>query len=217
MSKTSSLYYLIILKKCFVWTRHLLWDWVNAAYHHYILEGNKNSQISDSRGLQINILYILLRTYFLHPTKKLVCSCVVPLGFCEQLAQALDRKWNSKIEGERKKIQYTVNWKILIQVVFYQKKKHHWITTSLERLKNNVTVGWWHDSCQIIVFGVLYTHLMLLKWEISITRSQSFIFKCLVLSKKTIYHHRNPKKSSISPHWTNSSSFIITDTPCCCC
>lgn len=41
------------------------------------------------------------QTYFFHPAKKLVRSRVVSLGFCEQLAQALDRKWNSTIEGER--------------------------------------------------------------------------------------------------------------------
>lgn len=41
--------------------------------------------------------------YFFHSAKKLVCSCVVSLGFCEQLAQALDRKWNSTIEGERER------------------------------------------------------------------------------------------------------------------
>jgi len=40
----------------------------------------------------------MVGTYLLHPPKKLFSSCVVPLGFCEQLAQALDRKWNSKIQ-----------------------------------------------------------------------------------------------------------------------
>lgn len=42
-----------------------------------------------------------IQTYFFHSAKKLVCSCVVSLGFCEQLTQALDRKWNSTIEGDR--------------------------------------------------------------------------------------------------------------------
>lgn len=57
--------------------------------------------------------------YFFHSAKKLVCSCVVSLGFCEQLAQALDGKWNSTIEGERgkKKNQHSINWKIFIWVV----------------------------------------------------------------------------------------------------
>lgn len=43
-------------------------------------------------------------TYLFHPTEKLVYSRVVPLGFREQLAQALDRKWNStKMMGKKKK------------------------------------------------------------------------------------------------------------------
>lgn len=43
-------------------------------------------------------------TNLFHPTEKLVYSRVVPLGFREQLTQALDRKWNStKVMGKKKK------------------------------------------------------------------------------------------------------------------
>lgn len=34
--------------------------------------------------------------YLLYPPKELVCSCIVPLRFCEQLTQALDCEWDSK-------------------------------------------------------------------------------------------------------------------------
>lgn len=78
---------------------------MNAAYHHYILEGHKKFQMSDA-GVSRRTSFIenghVAQAYLLHPSKKLICSCVVPLGFCEQLAQALDRKWNSKIEKKRK-------------------------------------------------------------------------------------------------------------------
>lgn len=61
--------------------------------------------MSKSRCQQIDNVWTtatLLRTHLLHPPEKLICSCVVPLGFCEQLTQALNRKWNSKIEKRQK-------------------------------------------------------------------------------------------------------------------